>query len=920
MESGLSFFRRMIRLLGMPEASFRVQFTLRARQVELAVAYTSDRVGVLVLDHSNHDLALLPRAVLSANEALHTEMAAKDSVGESPSPLRVVSEGDWQIAVIRPTAGQAIEALLWLARELGVDVEASVLDRAYHSDEELSFVESAEAQSLSLLDRLRGSVRDWDDPAGAERIEPEADERFEACEHSDGQTDVGGVTSARSEGIGRLLRSLNPGQRDAVASPLDKHLLICAGPGTGKTEVMAARVLYLLANYELPADSVAVLTFSKEAAQALTNRIAQLNDSYGLGLPVLPKASTLHAFGLSLVARLCRMGDYWLRPNFKTVESVRVKRDDGCVLTVGSVWAKCADELFCDLTDSFSELERLEYYSAAVDCIRSGHPELGVVCRPEDLPSDGTAKVISGLGIPVDLRLVDVRTVFRRYCKALQTSQQIDFPAMVSEALYGIRTNKEFIHHISRQLRVIVIDEFQDTSRAQERLVRAIANVESESGRGTFLNVVGDDDQTIFTFNGSDVTNILDFEERNRLLPEPATTTVTLDLNYRSIPRILDVSSRLVSRNKHRIPKTLQPHRRPLDSSLDAASLMHCDSIESAAKAIAVKIEDMRESLGLAYAECAVIYRKNSQAFPQADIILRVLGASGIPVNYSIDVARKWTPTLDALYSFCRVNRFRDLPSLVRAVEEAIDASFGDRAEQEKWRGIRSLLQGYEREGLTTVQEVLASLEAIKSSDPPKSTEDGVRIRSIHKAKGQEFRCVFVVFLAEKQFPDLRAEGSALEEERRVLYVALTRGRDYVCVCGTPSPGEPDFYKELVDLGVRVEESEVYLRRTSQPGETDQPAAIYLHDDLSADDSSERLLKWHFDSDGQGCESEVAADDGQSGGVTDSLVRDAVAGTRSSSTEGPWAEEDVREMQSSGRHLLDRLRQKREQIRKASNR
>jgi len=884
MESVHDLIRRLIRIAEMPEAGLRMQFTLKGEPVELAAAYPEDRLGILV------------------TECPESFGVVESQITSKWDPdLGLVREGLWRIAVLGPKVGHLIDAIDWLAKEMGVRIDVSALERVFDREERLSLADESDDHPASLMDQL-----------------------FKPAHAS---SEPGETGFQRYEGIQRLLSALNEEQRLAVTASPNAHLLICAGAGTGKTEVIASRVLYLITDYEIPPDAIAVLTFSRGAVQALTERIEFMNVHYGLGLPRLPKVRTLHSFAFEFVRRLAATGNYWLRSGFETVDTTRVIKDDGTVMTIGSVWPQYSSQLFEGLMDNLTKSERLEYYSSAIDLLRCGHSDLGVICRPEELPDDGHIRIVSSLGSLVDLKAADVKAVFHRYYRVLEELQLIDFPAMVSEALYAMRSQEDLLQYAARQLQIIVIDEYQDTSRAQERLVRAIASG-GDRHSGPFLNVVGDDDQTIFTFNGSDVTNILEFKQRNAELSESKTTSVTLRINYRSVPGILNASGKLLRKNKYRIPKQLETKREPNPSTIEPVLLLRSDSVESAVKAIAIQMERIRSDLDLAYSDCAVLYRKNSQAFPQADIAIRALGRARIPVNYEVEVTRRWTPLLQRLFQLCRAHRTKHLKVLQDVVDDAIASSFGRKEEEERLRSLRSLLHNYEREGLTKVSQVLEALEAIKNSDPPESDDQGVRVLSVHKAKGQEFACVFVLFLADRQFPDSRAERLGMEEERRVLYVALTRGRDHVCVFGKPSLGEPDFYAELAALDVPEKECTdiIHSQRSATKGTCQQPSVNGLAGSGFLDE-----VRDHQDNaetgDGLQCEQLLPWTTKDLAGTSDA-GSDVCAAAQSDLGERGDIEavssevdvlEDIIELEGSAKLLLEKLKQKRRQIRKAKD-
>ena len=404
MESVHDLIRRLIRIAEMPEAGLRMQFTLKGEPVELAAAYPEDRLGILV------------------TECPESFGVVESQITSKWDPdLGLVREGLWRIAVLGPKVGHLIDAIDWLAKEMGVRIDVSALERVFDREERLSLADESDDRPASLMDQL-----------------------FKPAHAS---SEPGETGFQRYEGIQRLLSALNEEQRLAVTASPNAHLLICAGAGTGKTEVIASRVLYLITDYEIPPDAIAVLTFSRGAVQALTERIEFMNVHYGLGLPRLPKVRTLHSFAFEFVRRLAATGNYWLRSGFETVDTTRVIKDDGTVMTIGSVWPQYSSQLFEGLMDNLTKSERLEYYSSAIDLLRCGHSDLGVICRPEELPDDGHIRIVSSLGSLVDLKAADVKAVFHRYYRVLEELQLIDFPAMVSEALYAMRSQEDLLQY-----------------------------------------------------------------------------------------------------------------------------------------------------------------------------------------------------------------------------------------------------------------------------------------------------------------------------------------------------------------------------------------------------------------------------------------------------------------------------------------
>lgn len=572
------------------------------------------------------------------------------------------------------------------------------------------------------------------------------------------------------------LQQLNKPQQAAVLQQ-NSHLLVTAGPGTGKTQTMASRALYLLLTGTKPMEMV-ILTFSRAGKLAIERRLNQLASYTGYN-GAIPDVRTFHSFCLKLLRKIAIRG-HWLQPGFQIIEDKVYAKEDGFFLTVPALFLERYEELLGGLDDGLNQDERLEYYPVIIHRLRAGHPTLGLSLRPETLADEGDLTLEGNLGQKVVIPGSKVKLVYRNYLLAMKEENAIDFTGMVAEVLLALREKPEIIRPWVRFSHLLV-DEYQDTSKAQEGIIREIAKL------GTFLSVVGDDDQTIYTFNGSDVTNMLEFTQRNNRLPIRLTQTINLTSNYRSNQRIVEVSQKLIRNNQQRLAKTIQAVPKNY-SAKEAVFLFKTEDLYTAADLIAQEIEKLTRN-NYQYSDIAVLFRKNSLAYPEGDAVFTSLRKKGLPAF--LEKPRRITETLKKVQELAA--RYPEM-SITQAISQTTSVTGTEK--------LRRILESYQDEGLTTLSEVARSLAVLSSGAISKTDQQGVRILSIHQSKGREFPVVFILFLAEKEFPDFRALGNDLEEERRLLYVALTRAKEKVYLYGKPSTSFNDFYQEIVTCGI----------------------------------------------------------------------------------------------------------------------
>lgn len=373
------------------------------------------------------------------------------------------------------------------------------------------------------------------------------------------------------------LDGLNPEQLEA-AEHVEGPILVLAGAGSGKTRVLTARVCNLIHQHGVPADRILAVTFTNKAAGEMKERIGRLLDAEPRGMWV----GTFHALGARLLRRHAdRLG--WDRAFsiFDADQSLRlVKSVQDSVGLDPKKWSPKA--IRNEISNAKNQLISAEAFAR---------------------DNEGS----------FDLFARNVAKVFPEYQKALEHQNAFDFDDLLIKPVELFEANADLLQRYAERFAFVLVDEYQDTNRAQFRFVELLAGTHGN------LMVVGDDDQSIYGWRGADIRNILEFEESF-----PSARIVRLERNYRSTQRILDAANHVIAENVNRKGKTLRTER--LDG--ENLSLVECFDENDEARWIVDEIESrMRETPGLSYASLAVLYRTNAQARAMEDAFRR----EGVP-------------------------------------------------------------------------------------------------------------------------------------------------------------------------------------------------------------------------------------------------------------------------------------------------
>ncbi len=604
---------------------------------------------------------------------------------------------------------------------------------------------------------------------------------------------------------------LNEQQCAAVtASP--GPMLVIAGAGSGKTRTLTYRVAYLLENGVEP-QNILLLTFTNKAAREMLERVSNLLPDSTDGL----WGGTFHSIGNKILRRHAEALGF--RRGFSIMD-----REDQ------------------------EDLMKTVIAAAGIDPKEKRFPKAEVVADIFSMAIN-TNRAISHIvdtKYPYFLDQVEqLNAVHARYEAKKKSTNAMDFDDLLEKALKLLNEHVDIAEIYQKQFQFVLVDEYQDTNHIQAEFVDRLAEKHQN------IMVVGDDAQSIYSWRGADVQNIIQFPRRY-----PAARTYKIETNYRSVPEILSVANASIEANEQQFPKNLQASR---ETRSVKPALIELNDSNQQAQFVTQRILELRDE-GIELDEIAVLYRAHFHAlelqieltrhgvpfaitsglrfFEQAHIkdvaaflkfasnhrdevafkrIVRLLpGIGGVAAD------KIWAHYEQTLQDRETVDSFTDaftgakvgaksekmwkqfvhtleeiapggnLIAPSSAIESVVEAVYDDYAKTkfpnyEARREELNVLANYARQyndpaeflsqlALVTALETEA---AINVGSEARDTER-VTLSSVHQAKGLEWRVVFVINLTEGSFPGNRSLESpaAIEEERRLFYVAVTRACD----------------------------------------------------------------------------------------------------------------------------------------------
>ncbi|MCC6643486.1 DNA helicase PcrA [Candidatus Peregrinibacteria bacterium] len=604
-----------------------------------------------------------------------------------------------------------------------------------------------------------------------------------------------------------LLSSLNDMQKQVVLQT-EGPVLVLAGAGSGKTAALTTRIAYLMMEKAVKPWNILAVTFTNKAANEMKMRVlrllGQVDESYA---PVL---GTFH----SICVRILRKHIHQLGYDRSFV--IYDMADQQLLMK------KVLEDLLID-AKQFNPKAILNFISGAKN----------ELVGPEEYGKFATNYFTE-----------KVATCYKRYQHQLQKNNALDFDDIIAKTVELFRQYPEILDQYQEQFRYISVDEYQDTNHAQYVLTNLLASKYHN------LCVIGDSDQSIYSFRGANIHNILNFEK-----DYPEAKVVYLEQNYRSTQTILDAAHNVIVKNTQRKDKKLWTERQGGEKITLKTVSNEREEGDFIAKTVLSKLSSMEEK---DYRHFVVLYRTNAQSRVLEEAFLR----NGIPYKIIGGIKFYERKEIKDLVAYLRtVQNPNDSISLLRIIntpprkigQKTIDTIQGYAVDHDLsfWQALTQIdqieairgskskaledftnlikdfqkinqeftasglikhileLSGYKRflddgttEGESRLQNVyelisvsgkydklqageslaifLEEISLIADIDKLDEQDNAVTLMTIHSAKGLEFPTVFLVGLEDGIFPHSRSllERNELEEERRLMYVALTRAKD----------------------------------------------------------------------------------------------------------------------------------------------
>ncbi|MEI6213791.1 MAG: UvrD-helicase domain-containing protein [Desulfuromonadales bacterium] len=611
------------------------------------------------------------------------------------------------------------------------------------------------------------------------------------------------------------MKKLNLNQHRAVRT-VDGPLLILAGAGSGKTQVITSRIVHLLKELRIPADKILAVTFTNKAAREMNERVLGMAGNTAKGVVI----STFHSLGVRILRRDIRSLGF--KPNF----SIYSSSDQSGVIR------QAVRER--DIDPKVIDPERVLWKISAL----KNH-----LIGPQEFSPDRND--------PLEMATA---AVYPRYQELLKGFNAIDFDDIIMLAVGLLQKKPPILDFWQEHFRYIMVDEYQDTNASQYLLISLLAR------RHGNICVVGDDDQSIYGWRGAEVRNILNFASDH-----PGCVTIKLEQNYRSTGAILDAANGVIKNNPVRTDKALWTDS---GKGRDITMLVADSEEDEAAKVVEqIMMEQYRDKLR--WSDMAVLYRSNSQsrAFEEKLRLERipyiVIGGQQFYERKEVRDAIAYLKVIDnpddeasllriinfprrgigdttliklnqwsmnrnvpLFETLLRVGEIDDVSPSCRktvlgfhAMMKEVMAGFSNRnmgkqvnalfnrlrIEDELFRTLNDAAQARKRiENIEQVVNSLASYEALSpratlsdflerislmdedrpSDDDKEHGKNAVTLMSLHSSKGLEFSHVWLVGMEENLLPHKRSieEDPGVAEERRLCYVGITRARKHLTI------------------------------------------------------------------------------------------------------------------------------------------
>lgn len=540
------------------------------------------------------------------------------------------------------------------------------------------------------------------------------------------------------DGSRRTLDELDPEQRQVVLAPRGP-VCVLAGAGTGKTRTITRRIARLVQVGQVSPGQVLAVTFTARAAGEMRTRLR------GLGVQAV-QARTFHA------AALRQLRYFWPR----VVGDAQWDLLDHKLRLVGQAAHKVGLP---------TEAETLRDLAGEIEWAKA------CLVTPDDYPA-----VAAKVERDTPAAAHQVAAVYRAYEQAKTKARMLDFDDLLLHTAAALEEHRDVAEEFRDRYRCFVVDEYQDITPLQQRVLDAWL------GERDDLTVVGDANQTIYSFAGASPRPLLEFTRRF-----PEATVVRLERDYRSTPEVVSLANRVIGAARDRPAGSRLKLVGQRASGPQPTFAEHEDEPAEAA-AVARRIKELLDS-GVAASEIAVLFRVNAQS----EVYEQALAEQGIP--YLVRGGERFFARPEVRQAMIALRQAAggdvggsDLPGTVRDVLTPLGLSAdppAGGAQRQRWESLLALVELAEE--LTAavpeadLRQYVAELDQRADAQHPPTVE-GVTLASLHAAKGLEWDAVFLVGLVEGTLPIQHADddAAAIEEERRLLYVGVTRAREHL--------------------------------------------------------------------------------------------------------------------------------------------
>ena len=603
-----------------------------------------------------------------------------------------------------------------------------------------------------------------------------------------------------------LIEGLNDKQKEAVLNT-DGPCLVIAGAGSGKTKVLTHKIAYLMAEKNIKPWNILAITFTNKAANEMKQRVENLVGEAAKDMWI----GTFHSICVRILRKtIDRIGFDSSFLIFDTSDQKTLIKE--CMKTL-----KIDDKMFTD--------------KSVLSEISNGKNEM---LEPK-------AYKVKYAG---DFRREKIGEIYELYQKRLKENNAIDFDDIINFTIKILTENPDILEYYSEKFKYILVDEYQDTNKAQFTLVTILAS------RYGNITVVGDNDQGIYSFRGADITNILNFEK-----DYPGTKIIKLEQNYRCTGNILNAANAVIKHNENKYEKKLWTQ----NDEGELPTIHRADDEYDEGRYIVEQINHLKREEYFKNSDFVILYRMNSQSraieeiLRREDIPYKIVGGlkfyerkeikdiiSYLRLIYnpsdnislkrvinepkrgigktSVDNVQEISEnTGTSMFEIIKnaeqygLNRLKansqDFINLIEEMRSKINdlsiseiiketlnkSGYVKALEAEDTTEAESRIQNLEefltvaiefeeQEAENSLADFLEGITLSSDIDGMEDTEDSVTLMTLHSAKGLEFNTVFLVGMEEGIFPGYKSIGEPkeLEEERRLFYVGITRAKRYL--------------------------------------------------------------------------------------------------------------------------------------------